>query len=180
MRGSGRKDRSTVWVRIMTVLHQKLADQKPIVEITLAERMESLKAGCFGGLSAAIVTLSSLLLNQGLAGRWLEFSILQPSLLAAAAGVAIAVLSGFLFAVTYRYVIRRDRNPHLRSGAVMAFGLVRGLAQLEAGLQTQITLLPALVMLAESIVLFTITRLVLDWAIGRNWVKPFPSEAQAR
>ena len=162
----------------MTALREKPTNPKPIAEISFAERLESLKAGCFGVLSAAIATVLSGLLNQ-IASRWTEFASLQPqSLLAVAASSAIALLSGFLFAVTYRYVVRRDRNPHLGSGAVMAFGLVRGLAQLEAGLQAQITLLPALVMLTESITLFAIARLILDWAIGQNWVKPFPSETQ--
>jgi hypothetical protein len=160
----------------MTVLREKPADPKSIAEISVAERLESLKAGGFGGVAATIATAAAFLLNQGLSGRWLEFALLRQSLGAAAIGWTIALLSGFLFAVTYRYVIRRDRNPHLRSGAVMAFGLVRGLAQLEAGLQAQITLLPAVVLLTESVVLFTIARLVLDGAIAQGWVKPFASE----
>ena len=164
----------------MTVLREtEPADPRLISNLSFAERLESLKAGCFGGLAATIAFSIIFLLNQFLSQRGSELAILRsPSFLTAAASGAIAMLSGFLFAVTYRYVIRHDRNPHLRSGAVMAFGLVRGLAQLEAGLQSQIALLPAVVMVGESVVLFAIARVALDGAIGQSWIKPFPAETQ--
>jgi hypothetical protein len=41
--------------------------------------------------------------------------------------------SGFLFGVTYRYIIRVDTNPHLKTGGILVFGLVRGLTQIEVG-----------------------------------------------
>lgn len=46
---------------------------------------------------------------------------------------AIAFFSGLLFGVTYRYLIRSDKNPQLKAGGVLAFGLVRGLTQIELG-----------------------------------------------
>ena len=158
----------------MTVLTEETKPvDRSLHTTTFAERLESLKVGCFGGLAATIGFGATVLPNQVLA-RSFELAALEPgSLWILVAKAAIAILSGFLFAVTYRYVIRRDRNPHLRSGAVMAFGLVRGLAQLEAGLQTQIAVLPAVLLLGESVALFAIVRLVLDGAIDRAWVKPF-------
>lgn len=163
----------------MTGLHPTTsAHPKPIAEISFAERLESLKAGCFGVLSATIAFSTIFLLNQFLVLHGSEFAPLRSqSPLTTAASGAIAMLSGFLFAVTYRYIIRHDRNPHLRSGAVLAFGLVRGLAQLEAELQSQIALLPAVILLGESVALFAIARVVLDWAIEQNWIKPFSSGA---
>lgn len=88
--------------------------------------------------------------------------------------VAIAQLSGFLFGVTYRYIVRQDNNPHLKAGAVGAFSLVRGLAQIEAcGSGASISLW--LLFLLESFALFLGARLALDRAINGGWVKLYPS-----
>jgi hypothetical protein len=87
--------------------------------------------------------------------------------------VAAAWLSGFLFGVTYRYVIREDKNPHLKSGAVLAFGLVRGLAPVEVKPNLTEAFWSLGVLGVESILCFAIARLTLDWAIHRHWVKPF-------
>jgi hypothetical protein len=95
---------------------------------------------------------------------------------------AIALLGGFLFGVTYRYAIRQDTNRQLKSGVVLAFGLVRAFGQLDAGLFFEAgkmsvpqNLLPFAVRGVESVVLFAIAALVLDWAIERLWIKPFNS-----
>ncbi|PSB03417.1 hypothetical protein C7B69_26410, partial [filamentous cyanobacterium Phorm 46] len=99
----------------------------------------------------------------------------------------MAVVGGFLFGVTYRYAIRRDTNPHLKSGVVLAFGLVRAFGQLDAGLSFEPGKMPGLqelwpfaVVGVESVVLFAIAGLVLDWAIGfdgfangRSLIQPF-------
>jgi hypothetical protein len=77
--------------------------------------------------------------------------------------------------VTYRYIIRDDVNPHLKSGAVFAFGLVRGLAQVEVGLSNPNSVVPVVVMASESILMFAVARVLLDAAIARHWVKPFSS-----
>ena len=86
--------------------------------------------------------------------------------------LAIGAVSGFLFGVTYRYVIRGDRNSHLNDGAVLAFGLVRGLAVVEQNLVLS-ELLSVLFLVTQSIVCFAIARLVLDLAIARKLIKPF-------
>jgi hypothetical protein len=81
-----------------------------------------------------------------------------------------------LFGVTYRYIIRTDVNSHLKSGAVLAFGLVRGFAQVEVGLSLQGTLEALALLATESIVMFAIARLLLDWSLQQGIVKPFAAE----
>jgi hypothetical protein len=149
-------------------------------KITLAERLESVKAGLVGALTASLL-FGALLLLQG----WLSlrFAPLAALLLSADSlrllmGGAIAALSGFLFGITYRYIIRQDQNPHLKDGAVLAFGLVRGLALVEGILHESIALLPSallplVLLVTESLLLFAGIRLVLDGALAGGWVKPF-------
>jgi len=138
----------------------------------VAERLESLKAGAIGALST-LFAYSSLTL----ASLWLPQ--IREQMVGSGAGFGIsssvALLSGFLFGVTYRYIIRADQNPHLKSGAVLAFGLVRGLAQVEGA--PYLWELPWLagLQVIESLGLFIAARLVLDWAMGRGWLKAFKS-----
>lgn len=141
------------------------------------DRLESFKAGILGAFTAAVVFSILLLINSSiLAARFevlRELRIDNPALPELIGGT-IAAISGFLFGVTYRYIVRSDRNPHLNSGAVAAFGLVRGLAQVDAGLHLQSHNLWWFVAIAmESILLFAIARVALDIAIGRDWVKAF-------
>ncbi|MEG4344068.1 hypothetical protein QUB70_12360 [Microcoleus sp. A003_D6] len=157
-----------------------------------AERVESLKAGSVAALSCllgfgAIALVNSLILANRL-DSLASLQVRAIDLNFAARGT-IALLGGFLFGVTYRYAIRRDTNPQLKSGVVLAFGLVRAFGQLDAGLFFEAGKMPALQELlpfavrgAESVVLFAIAGLVLDWAIlfegfanGRSWIKPFDS-----
>lgn len=127
------------------------------------ERLESLKAGV---LSAIMVVLVDSAAAIYLSSRAEELGL----------RLGIVGLSGFLFGVTYRYAVRGDSNPHLKSGVIGAFGLVRGLAQLE-GLEipeevTAIALLSPLLSLFESLGLFGIAGIGLDFALKRLWVKP--------
>ena len=141
----------------------------------MTERIESIKAGAIGGLSVAVAWGVTSLGNQLMLSSGIESWAIFPEwqrlwLSGASAGVA-----GFLFGVTYRYIIRDDVNPHLKSGAVFAFGLVRGLAQVEVGLSNPNTVFPVVVMASESILMFAVARVLLDAAIARHWVKPFSS-----
>ena len=141
------------------------------------ERLESLKAGLIGALSFTLVYSFIVLGNSlVLAQRFETLTTLQiTTALDLLVKVAVAWLSGFLFGVTYRYVIREDKNPQLNAGVVLAFGLVRGLAPVE-GQQTMTDAVWLLSVLGvESILGFVFTRLTLDWAIQRHWVKPFKS-----
>jgi hypothetical protein len=134
--------------------------------LSLAERLESLKAGTIAGGMAAVAegilqllqVLSNLEREAGFgSGYWLD--------------VAIAAFSGFLFGVTCRYAIRQDENPHLSSGVILAFGLVRGLAPLD-GQDLTPSMLPLIVFaVLESIVLFAIAYLGLSASIRFGWVK---------
>lgn len=136
--------------------------------LDLTERLESIKAGGVGA-GAAILAWGGLRLAHALYPP-----LLSPIPTYFPASAAIALFSGFLFGITYRYIIRQDRYPHLKSGAVGAFGLVRGLAQAEASLHQVQDLLPAAIAVGESLMLLAIVRLALDWALSQRWLKPFP------
>lgn len=141
----------------------------------MPERVESVKAATLGGLSIFALFVITTLINNLLLVQY--FALLNPlrvdihdyhSLISA----AIASFCGFLFGVTYRYIIRTDNNPQLKAGGVMAFGLIRGLTQIEIGTYTD-NLFPFVVLASESILYFGVAALVLDIAIQRSWVKPF-------
>ncbi|GCL42503.1 hypothetical protein [Dolichospermum planctonicum] len=142
----------------------------------MAERLESLKAGVIGSISLGLAFLSTSLINV----LWLYkyfylvgyHTINMVSLQVLLSGV-IAGFSGFLFGVTYRYIIRVDTNPHLKTGGILAFGLVRGLTQIEVGWNINNPLLPFLILVAESILWFALAAFALDTAILRKWLKPF-------
>jgi len=146
-------------------------------DMTFVERIESIKAGVVASLAVAIAFTGASLINRLiLATRFEPLSSLQT-----ADGIsflvsgAIAVIAGVLFGITYRYVVRQDQNSHLKSGAVLAFGLVRGLAQIDVGVMTQGVLLPFVVLALESILLFAVARVVLDRTMSNGWVRPFKS-----
>lgn len=144
-------------------------------ETTLAERLESLKAGLLGALAAGLLFGVLIVVNGWLSLRFAPLAALPigtDSLRRLISG-AIAALSGFLFGITYRYIIRQDKNPHLKDGAVLAFGLVRGLTQAEGKLDETIALLPLIILGIESVLLFAGVRIVLDWTLVRGWIKPF-------
>ena len=148
-----------------------------------AERVESLKAGSVAALSCLLAFGSIALVNTLILGHWWDsLAGLQVRAIDLNFGLrgSIALLGGFLFGVTYRYAIRRDTNPQLKSGVVLAFGLVRAFGQLDAGLSFEAGKMPGLQELlpfavggVESLVLFAIAGLMLDWAIGRSLIKPF-------
>jgi len=138
----------------------------------VAERIESVKSGVIGagafGIAELVLSIARELATNvfplGLPPVAIDLTLLI--------SLAIGAVSGFLFGVTYRYVIRDDRNSHLNDGAVLAFGLVRGLALIEKNLNlSELLSLGGLVL--QSIICFTIARLVLDLAIARKYLKPF-------
>ena len=132
------------------------------------ERIESIKAG--GVAALAGMSIGAVLVA------------LHPSLLTSNAYIlrlAVATVSAFLFGVTYRYIVRTDANPHLRSGAVGAFALTRSLGQLESITPADLTLSDPLFLalpIAESFGLFMGIRLVLDWGLKQQWFQPFESD----
>ena len=142
----------------------------------MAERLESLKAGVIGSISLGLAFLSTSFINV----LWLDkyFPIVTydkidiVNLQMLLNGV-IAGFSGFLFGVTYRYIIRVDANPHLKTGGIWAFGLVRGLTQIEVGWHLSNSVLPFLILAGESILWFSLAAFALDTAILWKWLKPF-------
>jgi hypothetical protein len=159
----------------------------PILDPQLmAERIESFKAGIVGGLSVCFAFVLISLLNtlvlakyfQNLASLHSDINShlwVSSALAKLAASCGIATFSGLLFGVTYRYIIRSDKNPQLKAGGVLAFGLVRGLTQIELGLTSNSTIWPFFVLAAESLLLFAFAAFALDIAIKLRWVKPFSS-----
>ena len=140
-----------------------------------AERIESLKAGTLAAFAlllafGAIAAVSQLVLAKRFDA--LTGLLFAPTDLKLPVSVAIAGLSGFLFGVTYRYAIRTDSNPQLKAGAVLAFGLVRGLAQVDVGLSASSDFWPFAVLGIESLLLFAAAGTALDWALARGWVRP--------
>jgi hypothetical protein len=139
----------------------------------VTERIESVKAGLIGAVAFTLAALV-LLVVQGLVSDLIlklntNFGVIS---WISAIELAIGAVSGFLFGVTYRYIIRSDRNSHLQDGAVLAFGLVRGLALVEKNLVlSELLSLAGLVL--QSIVCFALARLILDLAIARKLIKPF-------
>lgn len=134
------------------------------MEITFQERLESLKAGGIGAIAFSFCYGMAIFANF-----WLHL----PSTGNIGFNLASSLLSGFLFGVTYRYIIRADQNPHLRDGAVLAFTLVRAGGLLE-GLPTPLS--QGLILglgLAESLIGFAIARFCLDTAIAHQSLKPF-------
>jgi hypothetical protein len=136
----------------------------------VAERIESVKAGMLASVVFATSDGVTILINHFLGKLTIDLQFWQiASLFDLGLQLAIAFVSGFLFGVTYRYIIRGDRNSHLQDGAVLAFGLVRGFALIEGTSFTPLWLLP----IVESILSFAIARLSLDWALQLKLIKPF-------
>ncbi|MGK7889176.1 MAG: hypothetical protein AB4042_07565 [Leptolyngbyaceae cyanobacterium] len=143
---------------------------------TAAERIMSLKAAVLGGFCAGTVSLGILLLHRwSVVGTFPSLPMLFVSLtnLTLLVSTGIAALSGALFALTYRYAVRQDTNVQLKSGVVLAFTLVRGLALVDAGSAIAQHFWPFAAACGESLALFGITAMVLNVAMQRRWITPF-------
>ena len=142
----------------------------------MAERLESLKAGIVSAVSFSLVFIPSSIFNQFLLKEYF-IELYTGSIITLnlqwLISAGIAGFSGFLFGATYRYIIREDKNPHLKEGGVFAFGLVRGLAQVDMRLNFSSSVLPLIVLVSESILGFAMAALILDGAIKFGWVKAF-------
>lgn len=144
----------------------------------MAERLESLKAGIIGGLSVGFAFLITSFINALVLSQYfplLATEEINPLALHFWLSAGVAGFSGLLFGVTYRYIIRMDTNPQLKSGGVFAFGLVRGLTQIEVGWNVNNILLPMLILAGESILWFAYSAIILDIAMLVGWLKPFSS-----
>jgi hypothetical protein len=143
-----------------------------------AERLESLKAGMLAALSLSFAFISTTAVNHLFLAKYfvalgsLRVLVNWQWLTSG----SLAAICGLLFGVTYRYVIRDNDNFQLKTGAVLAFGLVRGLTQLDIGLNTPGSVLPFVVMAVESISWFAIAAIALNWVISLGWIKTFNSD----
>ncbi len=133
------------------------------------ERIESVKAGSLCGITAGIGDGSMIAIDR------IFFGGHSLPLISLSLEIAIAIAAAFLFGVTYRYIIRTDDNNHLNSGAVLAFALVRGLAQVDVREFGWMELLMNGVIVGESVLLFTICRYAIDYALSMQWILPFKS-----
>lgn len=133
------------------------------VTLTVAERIESLKIGLLAAIAFTLAYILILLIQLRLLTESVPLGWVQ---------IAVACFSGFLFGVTYRYIVQNQENPHLKDGAVLAFGLVRGLVPLETseGLNEQALILS--LFLGESLFCFAVARRCLDLAFQNGWLKP--------
>jgi hypothetical protein len=134
------------------------------------ERIESVKAGSLSGIAAGISYVSIATIELLMLPEYCRSSI------GLGLEAAIAMIVGFLFGVTYRYIIRTDRNEHLNSGAVLAFGLVRGLAQIDVSKFELSQIWMDGLIVGKSILLFSIARYLLDLALAASWILPFSQQ----
>ena len=144
-----------------------------IVPSLVTERIESVKAGIVGAGGFAIAQLGIVLLRATIANAFTQYNLTSITIdWEFLFHLFFGAVSGFLFGVTYRYIIRDDRNSHLNDGAVFAFGLVRGLALIENNLVWS-ELLWLLFSIAQSIICFAIARFILDLAMSGKSIEPF-------
>jgi len=136
----------------------------------VAERIESVKAGILSAIIFSLVDGVVIAVNHFLsltsATIWQLGQV--TSIVDLLIRLAIAMSSGFLFGVTYRYLIRGENNFHLNDGAVLAFALVRGFALIE-GTNPSFFWLVAII---ESVLSFSTARFGLDYALKFKLVKP--------
>jgi hypothetical protein len=152
----------------------------------MAERLESLKAAMLASFGAILAFAIINQINKLVLIKFPVFNANQITIYNSIfdfhwwLSAGIILFSGFLFGVTYRYIIRKDNNFQLKVGGVMAFGMVRGLVQIEmkVAMVNDINNLlkdafPLVVLLAENIFVFALAALVLDVAINAGWIKAF-------
>ena len=152
--------------------------------LSVADRLESFKAGFLGAIASVFAFFAIALLHHFLqnflTGQLISsFELGNSFILLIKLGMI--GFSGFLFAVTYRYIVRRDRNSHLKSGAILAFACIRSFGAIDRDLPT-LTLLPLVqlalaiaILLLENIAWLTIVQSILETAIQHKWIAAFSS-----
>ncbi len=139
------------------------------------ERIESIKAGLISSAAFTLAYVVVALLNHlCLASISPHLTLLQTATTAEfSLKLAVSCLSGFLFGIAYRYIIRGDHNSHLSEGAVLAFGLVRGLATVEVKGNLLTNFWFVSILTVESLICFAIARFILDFALHQSWIEPY-------
>jgi hypothetical protein len=139
------------------------------------ERIESIKAGIVGGFCFVIAQFFGWLLNYFILLKNWEFFVIFDLKIGLNLTIEVGILffTGLLFGVTYRYIIRCDNNSHLKDGAVFAFGFVRSLVFWEINNNLSENILPLIILGIETIFAFLFTRLVIDLALDKQFIKKF-------
>lgn len=155
--------------------------------LSVADRIESFKAGFLGAIASVFAFFAIALLHHFLQNFLpvqliSSFELSSPFILLIKLGMI--GFSGFLFAVTYRYIVRRDRNSHLKSGAILAFACIRSFGAIDRDLPT-LTLLPLVqlalvsaILLLENVAWLAIVQSLLETAIQHKWIAAFGSDKQ--
>ncbi|MCA2641998.1 MULTISPECIES: hypothetical protein [unclassified Microcystis] len=125
------------------------------MQITLKERIESIQVGSISALAFLVPYLLFLIVDRVFLGESL-------TVIGTFVKISGAIISGFLFGVTYRYVVRNDDNPHLKDGTVAAFALVRGLVPLQLSTDLIADSGRLSLFLGESFICFLSSRLLLE------------------
>jgi hypothetical protein len=125
------------------------------VQITLKERIESIQVGSISALAFLVPYLLFLIVDRVFLGESI-------TVIGTFVKISGAIISGFLFGVTYRYVVRNDDNPHLKDGTVAAFALVRGLVPLQLSTDLIADSGCLSLFLGESFICFLSSRLLLE------------------
>ena len=125
------------------------------MQITLKERIESIQVGSISALAFLVPYLLFLTVDRLFLGESL-------TVIGTFVKISGAIISGFLFGVTYRYVVRNDDNPHLKDGTVAAFALVRGLVPLQLSTDLIADSGRLSLFLGESFICFLSSRLLLE------------------
>ncbi|XP_051136875.1 uncharacterized protein LOC127255404 isoform X2 [Andrographis paniculata] len=135
------------------------------------ERVESLKAAfvsaVFGTLAECPIALSRAASDSQMIST-----------------LAITFISCVMFGVTFRYAIRRDLdNFQLKSGTSAAFGFVKGLGMLGAGLPVEMDAnsifsiaLDGAVSISENLLVFLFAGIALDYCFKLRIISPFPMD----
>ena len=131
------------------------------------ERIESIKSGVLCAFALTVVSFVGTVINP--------VFIHRPTI---ALEIGIAAFSGALFGITYRHLVGiggvgTGDDDHLKSGAIGAFALVRGLAQAELFWVYGENLWTIGIAIIESFVMFGVAALLLDTALQRNWIQRF-------
>ncbi|CAH8275540.1 unnamed protein product [Arabidopsis lyrata] len=134
------------------------------------ERLESAKAAV---IAAAVGTIAEL-----------PFALSQVSSIEQLVlPLGIAFASCALFGVTFRYAVRRDLDDsHLKSGAVAAFGFVKGLGMLSRGPPLELSWeslfshgIDGAILVSQSVLIFAFASIGLDFCFKTKLLRPFPS-----
>ncbi len=125
------------------------------MQITLKERIESIQVGSISALAFVVPYLLFLIVDRLFLGESI-------TVIGTFVKISGAIISGFLFGVTYRYVVRNDDNPHLKDGTVAAFALVRGLVPLQLSTDLIADSGRLSLFLGESFICFLSSRLLLE------------------